>query len=475
MSLHLPPLARAAACAALAGAVLAAGPEPAALRGALALFTLIGGLWLTQALPLAVTALAVPVLAVAAGLADMRAALAPFAHPTIFLFLGGFALAAALRAQGLDQALVRAVLRAAGGRRGRAAVLLAAATALVSMWMSNTATAAMMLPLALGLLDRPPAGAADTASTASATAAPPATPPTRESAFLLLALTYSASLGGMATPIGSPPNALAAAQAGLGFAQWLAWGLPVAALLWGVMMLLLWALLRPRFDGPAPACAAPAAPAAPGTPEWAWTRPRLLTLAVFAAAVLGWVGGAPLGRALGIAGDVDAWVALAALLALVVLGGLRWSQAQAGIDWGVLLLFGGGLALSELMQRHGAARWLAAQALDALQGLPAWALVGGVVVFVVLLSELLSNTAAAALVLPVFVPAAQALGLSPGLAAFAVAIAASCGFMLPVATPPNGLVFATGRVPAATMMRCGAWLNLACALLLTAVVTLLAA
>ena len=453
MTVPIPPLARAAACAALAAAVLLAGPEPAALRHALALFVLIGGWWLTQALPLAVTALAVPVLAVAGGLADPRAALAPFAHPTIFLFLGGFALAAALRQQGLDQALVRAVLHAAGGRHGRAVLLLAAATALLSMWMSNTATAAMMLPLALGLLPRDPQAAPG--------ARAPATP---ESSFVLLALAYSTSLGGMATPIGSPPNALAAAQGGLGFAQWMAWGVPVAVLLWGLMMALLWWLLRPRF-GPAGG----AGPAPAGEP-WAWTRPRVLTLAVFAAAVLGWVGGAPLARALGVASDVDAWVALSALLALVLLGCLRWRQLEAETEWGVLLLFGGGLALSELMQRHGGARWLAEHALLALQGAPLWAVVAGVVVFVVLLSELLSNTAAAALVLPVFLPATAALGLPADLAAFTVALASSCGFMLPVATPPNGLVFATGRVPAGTMLRCGAWLNAACAAVLVGVV-----
>lgn len=469
----VPALARTAACTALAATALVAGPGPDTLRASLALFVLIGGLWLTQALPLAVTALAVPVLAVAAGLADLRAALTAFAHPTIFLFLGGFALAAALRQQGLDRALAGALLRLAGGRRGRAVVLLAAATALLSMWMSNTATAAMMLPLALGLVGRAPGPAAPAAGPLTP-ASEPAPAPAPETVFVLLALAYSASLGGMATPIGSPPNALAAAHAGLGFADWVAWGLPIAVLLWSLMMLVLWAVLRPRFDGPVAAADAPGGDGSDPAAAWVWTGPRLWTLAVFAAAVAGWMAGAPLARALGLAADVDAWVALAALLALVLGGGVRWAQVEAQTEWGVLLLFGGGLALSELMQRHGAAAWLAGQALAALQGAPPWLVLAGVVVFVVLMSELLSNTAATALVLPAFVPVAQALGLSPALAAFTVAIAASCGFMLPVATPPNGLVFATGQVPAARMMRCGAWLNLACAAALTAAIALLA-
>lgn len=441
-------------CLLLAAAVLVAGPEADALRRALAIFVLIGGLWLTQALPLTVTALLVPVLAVGAGLLDVRAALAPFAHPTIFLFLGGFALATALRQQALDQALARAVLRAAGGRQARAVVLLAAVTALLSMWMSNTATAAMMLPLALGLLADEPV---------PAPAAPPPAP-SREAVFVLLALAYSASLGGMATPVGSPPNALAAAHAGIGFAQWMAWGAPTALLLWGLMMAVLWLTLRPRFGG-----RIEVAPL-----SIVWTRQRIATVAIFAVTVLAWMGAAPLARALGLRGDIDAWVALCALVALVTVGGLRWPQIESHTEWGVLLLFGGGLALSEVMQAAGATRFLAGHVLDALQGAQLPWVIAGVVVFVIALSELLSNTAAAALVLPVFVPAASALGLPEPLAAFAVAIAASCGFMLPVATPPNGIVYATGRVPAGWMMRCGFWLNLACAAALTAGLLVLA-
>lgn len=445
----VPGAVRGLVCLALAAAVLAAGPDAAPLRIALAIFVLIGGLWLTQALPLTVTALLVPVLAVAGGLMDLRAALAPFAHPTIFLFLGGFALATALRQQGLDRALAHAVLRVAGGRQARAMVLLAAVTALLSMWISNTATAAMMLPLALGLLADEPPGEAPAADS-------------REALFVLLALAYSASIGGMASIVGSPPNALAAAHAGIGFAQWLAWGVPTALLLWTLMMAVLWATLRPRFG------AAVAVPAEAFT----WTRDRIVTLAIFAATVLAWVGGGPLARALGVRGEIDAWVALCALIALVTLGGLRWPQIEAHTEWGVLLLFGGGLALSEVMQAAGATRFLAGHVLDALQGAPLPWVLAGMVVFVVALSELLSNTASAALVLPIFVPAAAALGMPEPLAAFAVAIAASCGFMLPVATPPNGIVYASGRVPAGWMMRCGFWLNLACAAAVTAGLTL---
>ena len=188
------PLLRALGCLALAALVYGLAPPPDALRAGLALFVLIGGLWMTQSLHLSVTALLVPLLAVLAGLMDLRTALASFAHPIIFLFLGGFALAAALQQQGLDRRLALAVLRLAAGRRGVAVAMLFGLTALLSMWLSNTATAAMMLPLALGLLhdeDGP-----------------------RERIFVLLGVAYSASIGGIGTLVGSPPNAIAAAQAG---------------------------------------------------------------------------------------------------------------------------------------------------------------------------------------------------------------------------------------------------------------------
>ena len=231
-----------------------------------------------------------------------------------------------------------------------------------------------------------------------------------------------------------------------------------------LMMAVLWLTLRPRFGGRVEVAPVPIA----------WTRQRVATVAIFAVTVLAWMGAAPLARALGLRGEIDAWVALCALVALVTVGGLRWPQIESHTEWGVLLLFGGGLALSEVMQAAGATRFLAGHVLEALQGAPLPWVIAGVVVFVIALSELLSNTAAAALVLPIFVPAAAALGLPEPLAAFAVAIAASCGFMLPVATPPNGIVYATGRVPAGWMMRCGFWLNLACAAALTAGLLLLA-
>lgn len=419
----------------LAGLTYLAVPGGDKLRGGLALFVLIGALWMTQALHLSVTALLVPLLAVLLGLMDLRSALGSFANPVIFLFLGGFALAAALQQQGLDRRLAHALLGLAAGRRTVAVVLVLTMTAVLSMWISNTATAAMMLPLSLGLLqddDGP-----------------------REKAFVLLGVAYSASIGGIGTLVGSPPNAIAAAQAGIGFAQWLRIGIPMVLVLMPVMVLVLWAVLRPRL-AQSLGTAVSSAPAQP------WTRAQVLTLLIFACTAAGWIGAAPLGRALGIAADMDSVVAIAAIVALVATGVIDWPGIEQRTQWGVLLLFGGGLTLSAVMASSGASAFLAAGLTGLLQGAHPVVLLLAVVAFVVFMTELVSNTASAALLVPIFIGVASALGLPPPLFAAAIAVSASCAFMLPVATPPNAIVYGTGQVPQSTMLRCGLVLNLVC-------------
>mgnify|MGYP006140442173 FL=1 len=430
-------LVRALACLALAAGVYQITPGPETLRAGLALFTLIGGLWMTQALHLSVTALLVPLLAVAAGLMSFREALASFAHPIIFLFLGGFALAAALQRQGLDRALALAVLRLAAGRRALAVALLFGLTALLSMWISNTATAAMVLPMALGLL-RAQEGADDVGP--------------RERVFVLLGVAYSASIGGIGTLVGSPPNAIAAAQAGIGFAEWMRFGIPMVLLLLPLMVGVLYLMLRPRLGGQLVL----------QDEVFEWTPGRRTTLLIFTLTAAGWMAAEPLGRALGIAADMDSWVAVTAIVALVATRVMAWPTIERQTHWGVLLLFGGGLALSQVMQVSGASRFLADGLVAAMHGASTLWLLLGVVSFVVFLTELVSNTASAALMVPIFLGVAQALGLPAPLLAAAIAVAASCAFMLPVATPPNAIVFATNEVPQATMMRCGMVLNLVC-------------
>jgi sodium-dependent dicarboxylate transporter 2/3/5 len=437
------PALRALLCVLLAAGVFAAGPGGDGLRTGLALFALIGSLWMTQALHLSATALLVPLLAVLGGLLSVPAALAPFAHPVIFLFLGGFALAAALQHQGLDRALAQRVLRLAGGHLAFAVLLLFVLTALLSMWISNTATAAMMVPLALGLLR----GAEDDADPGVVSAIG-----LREQSFVLLGVAYAANIGGIGSLVGSPPNAIAAAAAGISFAQWLRIGLPAVALLLPLMVGVLFVVLRPRLGGRVAVACEPIE----------WTLGRRVTVVVFAVTAAGWVCATPLARALGITADIDSVVAIAAVVALLGLGAIDWPQLERRVHWDVLLLFGGGLALGRVMEVSGGSRFLADALVQQLHGAPPLLVLLGVVAFVVFLTELVSNTAVAALLVPVFLVVGDALGLQGPVLAGAIAVAASCAFMLPVATPPNAIVYATGQVPQTTMMRCGLVLNLAC-------------
>jgi sodium-dependent dicarboxylate transporter 2/3/5 len=431
---------------ALAAVIALPVQGPAELKAGLAIFVLIGGLWVTQALHMTVTALLVPLLAAVTSLMTPAQALASFAHPIIFLFLGGFALAAALHRHGLDRWLSLRVLGLARGRRPLAIALLFALTAAMSMWISNTATAAMMLPLALGLLQ-------GDAGDGSAAAAGPA-----EKAYVLLGVAYSASIGGMGTLVGSPPNAIAAAQAGIDFAEWLVIGVPLVVVLMPLMAVTLHWVLRPVLAGEV---------VIGHEPPIEWTTGRRLTLMIFALTVAGWILGVPLARWLGIAADIDAVVALTAVVALVSTRVLEWRDLEHQVQWGVLLLFGGGLALSAVLATSGASAWLVAGVLDAVAGVPVWLVVLAVVAFVVMLTELVSNTAAAALLVPVLIALAPELGLETSTVAAMIAVSASCAFMLPVATPPNALVFGTGQVPAASMMRCGLALNAVCIVVIT--------
>ncbi len=428
-----------------AGLNVLLGPELGRTGAGLALLATIAWLWVSEALHVSVTALLVPLLAAVSGVLAFDAALLQFADPVIFLFLGGFALAAGLRRQGLDRWMAAEVMRRAGSDFGRAARWLFWLTALLSMWISNTATAAMMLPLALGLLS--------------------SLPPEQHRAtyrYVLLGVAFSANIGGIGTLVGSPPNAIAAASVGLSFAGWLLWGVPLVLLLMPLMEFALRRTLKPRL---AVAVAPP-----PPLPGWSGAQRRMM--GVFALTVLLWVFGAPLGGALGLTRGYDAAVAL---LALVLLHGMRltaWQDVERGTEWGVLLLFGGGLTLSRALSDSGAAAWLAQQLGGPLAAMPALLCLALMILFALLLTEVTSNTASAALLIPLF------LGLAPQIDSTAlavlVAVGTSCAFMLPVATPPNAIVFGSGHVPQRAMIVGGLWVTALVypALLLAAMVVL---
>lgn len=416
------------------------GLDAMKVRLGLALFACIACLWMTEALPLAVTALLVPVLGVVLGLSEVRAALSSFAAPPIYLFFGGFALASALSAQRLDFWLAGSLGKLGKGRFIPVCLLLFGGAAFLSMWMSNTATVAMMVPLALGILKQMRSEVSNVG----------------DGLFLLLGLAYSSSIGGLGTIIGSPPNLIVARHLGLEFMDWIKLGIPVVAVLLPAMVGLLYLLLRPTRG----------ATVQVEERDFVFTPMRCVTLGIFVATALSWVFSAQLGGLLGIKDDMDSWIALLAVVALVIAKVATWKQIEEGTDWGVLLLFGGGLALSAILGGSGASLFLARVLGGVIEGWPLWLMIGALVGFVIFLTELSSNTAIAALLAPIFLSMAGEFGLPATQLLMPLALAASCAFMMPVATPPNAIVFATGKIPQRSMMRVGLFLNLTFVVLL---------
>ena len=392
----------------------------------------IATLWITETFPITITALLVPVLTVVSGIFSVPDALQNFAHPIIFLFLGGFALAATLRKQGLDTRIANIVIRIAKGRMAMATILIFCTTAFLSMWISNTATTAMMLPLALGLLSRMPYK--EHKSTYW---------------FVLLGIAYSANIGGMGTLVGSPPNAIAAAIVGLSFSDWIVFGLPTVVLVFPIVLTILWWMLRPELNykfesegqvGP-------------------MHRGQWLTLIVFATTVGLWLLSKPLSEWLQIETGFDSMVAIMALVMVSALRLVSWKDIQKSVNWGVLLLFGGGLTLSAMLKVTNTSPFLAESIIHLMEGAPLFVFLLVIVAFVVMLTEVASNTASSALLIPIFVSVAEAMGLSTVTLAAVIAISASCAFMLPVATPPNAIVFGSGYLPQQQMMRVGVVVN----------------
>lgn len=416
---------------------------------------LMAAWWMTEAVPIPVTALLPIILLPALGVTPVAEATAPYANPIVFLFLGGFLLAQALEQCGLHRRMALSILSAVGTGPARLVGGFMLAAALTSMWVSNTATVVMMLPMALGVIGltgpEPGGSAGDNLPVA-----------------LLLGIAYGSSLGGMATLIGTPPNALLAGFMAesygvrIGFAQWMAFALPLVLAALPICWFLLTRVVFPL-----------------SLNEVGGGRAMI-------ARELGSLG--PLSRAEAIVGGIAATVALAWVLqplvepwlpglsdtAIAVTGAvllfvvpvnwrrgefpLDWSQAER-VPWGILLLFGGGLSLAASIQSSGLAGWIG-EALAGLTGYPMVLVVAVVTAAVVFLTELTSNTATAAAFLPVVASTAVGLQTHPLVLAIPTALAASCAFMLPVATPPNALVYAGGHVTIRQMMRAGFWLNL---------------
>ena len=423
--------------------------------------------WLTEAVPIPVTALLGAVLNILLGVAPAREVLAPFAHPLVFLFIGSFIIAEAITFHGLDRRFAFAIFSIRFLQKGPMRVLLALGliVAVASMWISNTASTAMMLPIALGLFSAmkeihgPGSGGFDFRGFGTS---------------MMLMVAYGASVGGIATPIGTPPNIIGIGMieqftgVTISFFQWMVFALPITS----VMFIYLFFLLGPaRGHGSVDLAGVGEYVRRARAGLGAWKRGEVHTAVAFGVAVFLWVlpslaglvagKEAPAARLLSSRLNPGGVAVLAASLLFILPIDYRrgeftmtWRRA-AGIDWSTILLFGGGLSLGSLMFSTGLAESLGS-ALTGLTGASTlWPATAIGTALAIVLSETTSNTASANMVVPVMIAIAQGLGISPLPPALGATLGASFGFMLPVSTPPNAIVYGSGLVPILTMARRG--------------------
>ena len=436
------------------GSLTPEGHRLAAIMGLVIVF------WITEALPLPVTALLGPALAVVLQVAPVGDVFRPFASPTIFLFIGSFILAQALFVHRVNERVAFGVLslRIIGGRPSRILIAYGLLAAFLSAWMSNTATTAMLVPIGLSLI-RFMESEADI--------------PKKYGTVLMLMTTYCCSRGGMATPVGTPPNLIAIGMIDeqldvrIGFVQWMLFSVPIMLVLMAVVCVYLsWVgrtgvreipgieqiiAERKRALGP-------------------WKRGELNAVIAFCVTVTLWVGPGLLALVLGtdhpvarsvLASVPESVAALAGVVLLFLLPNsetehstITWRQA-AQIDWGTILLFGGGLALGALAGSTGLAAVVGEGIIRRVDVTDVIALTFAAAVFTVVLSETMSNTAATAIAIPIVISIAMAAGVNPLIPSVAAALAASVADMLPVSTPPNAIVYASGRVTITEMIKYG--------------------
>ncbi len=495
---------RAAPPATTAGGALPAAPDPPPARGraALALGPLLFALclaapppgldaiqartaavtlwtaawWITGALPLGITALLPAVLFPVLGVLSARAVAPFYAQDLVLLFLGAFLVSRGVERWGVHRRIALAIVARVGPSPRRLVLGFMAASAFLSLWINNTSTTLLMLPIGSAVLAG--AGAAGRGPFATA---------------LLLGVAYSASVGGIGTPVGTAPNqiflghlrAMFPAGPSISFGEWVVCWLPLVVLYvpagW-------WILTRLALRVPAEGSGGPDAALAERRALGPWRAPERRMAGVFALTALLWItradlrlGGATIpgwARLVlpgGAEGVSDATVALAMALACFLVpsgaprgGALLDFESARGLPWDILLLFGGGFALAGAFAASGLDAALGSWLGGLFAGLPPWAVVLGVVAFMAALTEVTSNVATTTVLVPILGRAAVGCGLSPLYTMMPAAIAASAAFMLPVGTPPNAVVYSSGLVSPRAMARVGLWVNA----LLVALVTL---
>lgn len=430
-------------------------PEGLSIEGwrTAAVAVLMATWWITEALPISATALVPIVLFPVLNVISISAATTPYANPLIFLFMGGFVIAVAMERWDLHRRIALNIVRYVGVKPSSIIIGFILASAFLSMWVSNTATALMMLPIALSVLKL--------------------VETEREEGklnfeiVLVLSIAYACNIGGMGTLIGTPPNALLAGFVNenygleIGFAQWMLVGVPIMLVSLPLMYIVLTKFIYPiNLD------------TLPGGKELISTQLAQLgsisnaekkVAIVFVSAALLWIL-RPLLSGF-IPGLSDAGIAIGAAVALFIIPVdfkkgefvLDWKDTQK-LPWGVLILFGGGLSLAAAISETGLASWIG-EGVGALGNWPVLLLVALILLLIIFLTEITSNTATTAAFLPILASIAIGLGQNPLLLAVPAALGASCAFMLPVATPPNAIVYGSGKITIPEMSKAGVWLN----------------
>ena len=407
--------------------------------------------WIFEPIPIPATSIIPLAVFPLAGVMPQEKIAAAYGSDLILLMLGGFMISAAMARSGSHRRLALMLVNVIGGHSSRRIVLgFMCACAIVSMWISNTATAVMMLPIALAVIDE---------SQDKNLAAP-----------LLLAIAYGCSIGGLGTPIGTPPNLVFMQQYRIftgntvSFTEWMSWGLPTVLLLVPLAGFWLTRNLNHLGELVMP-------------PPGPWRPEERRVMIVFGITILAWLTRIePFGGWSTWFGFTEANDAVVALIAVVVMflvpngrGGrlLDWDSAEK-VPWGTLILFAAGITIAQAFVESGLSKFVAQQ-LAVLSGLHPLVIIAAIALAVTFLTETTSNTATTVLLMPLLAPAAIVAGIDPGLLMVPAAMSASCAFMLPVGTPPNAIVFGTGRIPITYMAREGLALNLIGAVIITLV------
>ena len=420
----------------------------------------MGQWWVTEAVPIAATALLPLVFLPLLGILSMTAASAPYANPVIYLFFGGFVLAAAFERSGLHRRLALTLLGVVGTRPDRIIGGIMVTAALISMWVSNTATVLMVLPLAQSMMSQRPGGDSKSASNFEKA--------------LLLGVAYAATIGGFGTPIGSPPNALLTAFLAqthgirVSFLDYMLIGVPIVAIATPLAWLLLTRVVfKVRSDEVVIDGSALERERASMGPM---TRAEKFVAVVGSLTAIAWMAQPAIAMVMPAVSESGISVACALALLTIPIDAkgtrtISWDEAER-IPWGVLVLFGGGLSLAAAIQDGGLAKWIG-DSVTGLRSVHPLLLVLIVTAVITFLTEFTSNTATAAAFLPIASSLAVGAGMNPLVMAMAAGLAASNGFMMPVGTPPNAIVFASGKLTIPEMARAGFLIDVLFIFLLT--------